>query len=55
MTNMALRGQLLSVGFYVAGSVKVKVKVKLSLCFFLTEHDAMKAYWGSGGLAPRIL
>jgi hypothetical protein len=23
-----------------------KVKVKLSLCFFLTEHHAMKAYWG---------
>jgi hypothetical protein len=21
----------------------------------LTEHDAMKAYWGSGGIAPRIL
>jgi hypothetical protein len=20
----------------------------------LTEHDAMKAYWGSGGIAPRI-
>jgi len=24
----------------------IKVKAKLSLCFFLTEHDAMKAYWG---------
>jgi hypothetical protein len=35
--------------------VKVKVKVKLSLCFFLTKHHAMKAYWGSGGIAPRIL
>jgi hypothetical protein len=22
---------------------------------FLTEHDAMKAYWGSGDIAPRIL
>jgi hypothetical protein len=22
---------------------------------FLTEHRAMKAYWGSGGVAPRIL
>jgi len=31
------------------------VKVKMSLCFFLTEHHAMKAYWGSGGIAPRIL
>jgi hypothetical protein len=35
--------------------VKVKVKVKLSLCFFLTEHHAMKAYWVSGSIAPRIL
>jgi hypothetical protein len=32
---------------------KVKVKVKLSLC--LTKHHAMKAYWGSGGIVPRIL
>jgi hypothetical protein len=24
----------------------VNVKVKLFLCFFLTEHYAMKAYWG---------
>jgi hypothetical protein len=31
----------------------VKVKVKLSLC--LTKHHVMKAYWGSGGIAPRIL
>jgi hypothetical protein len=23
-----------------------RVKVKLSLCFFLTEHNATKAYWG---------
>jgi hypothetical protein len=28
-------------------NVKVKVKVKLSLCFFLTEHYAMKVYWGT--------
>jgi hypothetical protein len=28
-------------------------KVKLSLC--LTKHHAMKAYWRSGGIAPRIL
>jgi hypothetical protein len=26
--------------------VKGKVKIKLSLCFFLAEHNAMKAYWG---------
>jgi hypothetical protein len=31
----------------------VKVKVKLSLC--LPKHHAMKTYWGSGGIAPRIL
>jgi hypothetical protein len=30
-------------------------KVKLSLCFFLTKHHAMKAYRGSGSIAPRIL
>jgi hypothetical protein len=32
---------------------KLKVKVKLPLC--LTKHHAMKAYWVSGGIAPRIL
>jgi hypothetical protein len=30
-----------------------KVKVKLSLR--LIKHHAMKTYWGSGGIAPRIL
>jgi hypothetical protein len=34
--------------------VKVKIKVKLFLCF-LTKHHAMKAYWGIGGVAPLIL
>jgi hypothetical protein len=33
--------------------VKSKVNVKLSLC--LTEHHAMKTYWVSRGIAPRIL
>jgi hypothetical protein len=28
-------------------------KVKLSLC--LTKHHAMKAYWGRGGIASRII
>jgi hypothetical protein len=32
--------------------VKSKVKVK-SLC--LTKHHTMKAYWGSGGIALRIV
>jgi hypothetical protein len=31
-----------------------KVKVKLSLSCF-TEHHAMKAYWGNGGVTSRIL
>jgi hypothetical protein len=26
-----------------------------SLCFYLTQHQAMKAYWESGGIAPCIL
>jgi hypothetical protein len=33
-------------------TVKVKGKV---VPVFLTEHHAMKAYWGSGGIAPLIL
>jgi hypothetical protein len=33
---------------------KLKVKIKLSLCF-LTEQHAMEAYWGSGSRTPRIL
>jgi hypothetical protein len=33
--------------------VELKVKVKLSL--FLTKHHAMKTYWGSGVIAPRII
>jgi hypothetical protein len=32
---------------------KVKVKVKLSLC--LTKHNATKAYWRTGGIAPLSL
>jgi len=33
--------------------VKVKVDVKLSLC--LIKHHAMKVYWRSRSIAPRIL
>jgi hypothetical protein len=32
---------------------KADKKVKLSLCF--NEQYAMKAYWGSGAIAPFIL
>jgi hypothetical protein len=36
--------------------LKVKEKiVKLSLCFFLTEHHAIEEYCGSEGTAPLIL
>jgi len=35
--------------------VKFKCKVKVNLCLCLTKHYAMKAYWGSGGISPRIL
>jgi hypothetical protein len=30
-------------------------KGKFLSVLFLTEHHAMKANWGNGGLAPRIL
>jgi hypothetical protein len=30
---------------HIMGSPVGKIKVKLSLCFFLTGHD-IKAYWG---------
>jgi hypothetical protein len=32
-----------------------KVKVKISLYLFLTVHKTMKAYWGNGSTASRIL
>jgi hypothetical protein len=35
--------------------IKVKVKRQSFPVLFLTEHHAMKAYWGSGGISPRIL
>jgi len=33
----------------------LKVKGKVVPVLLLTEHHAMKAYWGSGGIAPLIL
>jgi hypothetical protein len=33
----------------------VKVKGKVVPVLFVTEHHAMKAYRGSGGMAPFIL
>jgi hypothetical protein len=34
-------------------SISITMKVKLSLC--LTKNHAMKTYWGSGGIASRVL
>jgi hypothetical protein len=36
-------------------NVKEENKVKLKLSLYLTKHHAMKTYWRSGGIAPRIL
>jgi hypothetical protein len=36
-------------------TVKVKVKGKVVSVLFLNEHHAMKAYWGSGVIAPLII
>jgi hypothetical protein len=36
-------------------SVTNVVKVKVVLVLFLTEHHAVKAHWGSRGIAPFIL
>jgi hypothetical protein len=34
---------------------KVNTKGEVVPVLFLTEHHAMKAYWGSGFIAPLIL
>jgi hypothetical protein len=34
---------------------KYKGKVKIVPVLFFTEYRAMKTYWGSGSIAPRIL
>jgi hypothetical protein len=36
-------------------SFEKKGKGKIVPVLFLTEHHAMQAYWGNGGIAPRIL
>jgi hypothetical protein len=38
---------------YLYNKKCINIKVKLSLR--LTKHHAMKTYWGSGSIAPRIL
>jgi hypothetical protein len=46
-------GMSKSWGTFKKSTFIVNIKVKLSLC--LTKHHAMKMYWGSGSIAPRIL
>jgi hypothetical protein len=36
-------------------SITYRDKGKVDPVLFLTEHHAMKAYWGSGGTVPLIL
>jgi hypothetical protein len=48
--NYALQRILIVVNWFVnTGKGK-----KLTLCLCLTKDHAMKMYWGSGGIAPRI-
>jgi hypothetical protein len=44
---------LLMTSHFCRTLIILMVKVKLSLC--LTKHHAMKAYWWSEDIAPRIL
>jgi hypothetical protein len=38
----------------IQNTIQIKGKV-VPVLFFLSEHYAMKTYWGSGGIAPPIL
>jgi hypothetical protein len=40
---------------YKVININVKKKGKVVPVLLLTEHHAMKAYWGSRGIAPLIL
>jgi hypothetical protein len=42
--------------FFISYTVMYTIKAKGKFVpVLLTEHHAMKAYWGSGGIAPRII
>jgi hypothetical protein len=41
--------------FCTPHQILLKGKGEVVPVLFSTEHHAMKAYWGSGGIAPRIL
>jgi len=42
---------------FIFGSALKVIKryTVIPVLFFLTKHHAMKAYWGSGDIAPHIL
>jgi hypothetical protein len=39
----------------LGGGLQEDGKIKGKVSLLLTKHHAMKTYWGSGGVAPRIL
>jgi hypothetical protein len=52
MVKITDAAQKIAASFFMI-EMKSKGREKFSLC--LTTHHVMKAYWGSGGTAPRIL
>jgi hypothetical protein len=46
---------IVAVKLQVGAVAYKKVKGKVVPVLFVTEYHAMKAYWGSGGIAPLIL
>jgi len=51
-SDVACSAKYVTVQNFIGKKVKVEGKV---VSVLLTEHHAMKAYWGSGGIAPCIL
>jgi hypothetical protein len=47
---MEVSGQLHAPAALPSGKEPLVPIGKLSLCYFQTEHHALKAYWGSGGI-----
>jgi hypothetical protein len=41
--------------FTMCGTAELQMVVLSNCLVLLTDHHAMKAYWGSGGIAPHIL
>jgi hypothetical protein len=40
---------------HLTSSCTVKIRGEIVLYFFSTEHNAMRAYWGCGGIEPRFI